>query len=1160
MANDPGRDILQGQLNAHGFIFLDDYLDNIVSGPSRHPIIELVKTPGRKKMSSKKPKAPSSSKLRMATSLQNEEEIKENTAPLNTFHKALLKAKAQTIPAAANFSLSPQHQQVTDSIFDTSLAASADNAFSNRIVDLNGGFLAPGRLDQNDLSVIAEDDEHPESNTLSRKNSDIPVSQLPHLQIADETYSHAGIIVDPPIAESSSDVFHSITLDSPLHNVHKNSPTMASPPMAPTLSVVDEVKPIDKSARSDSPIVLPTPLSIDTDDTSKAISMDTHVVESNSHTGRDFEMPLRDHDQVISGDKVAVALFPSLPAPMPLRKSVRMPRDPSVGTCLTGVATPSAPPGGKRTSWLKKAREVKALEVTIKSSNAPLPPPQAHPSHNVMKRKSGDLLTSTDLEDQERHAKSSKINVHDEAPLKATPETHEILELRPPLPLPHTVTDAPGHEGMLDRFKRTVEDLGARVGKSMGKSIGAAAAATSALAEARAAAEARVAERHNKEEELTRISGPGTVPLLTLDNSSTNSTMNGTFGISALEERRLSISDLFPPMNSIIKIKDKSTSPELRQKAIPSPATRDQQYNRESTTTTPPDSPPTSPSTSFFLPSGPVFNKPPPVFVAPVPTSKPFQHDNPPISAFPPPMSLGIGPRLPSPSSSKYTSPLSKQSTMESIQSTLLFDGADVPAWVPDTQDTDYSSRYDSQSQHAYQNPTDEDDSWPIDEKLASGVQWTFGGNIKEDSMTWSTLPSQSHRGDTIASHSQKHEESAIPQEPQRDVPYSLSKAIPGAFDMDMGEGDEGDFAQGDSELEDIVLDRKPTSSLMETVSRSEGQPSLMSSQSSQSHTGFLGQASRIIGSALGASKKGNDVKKVLQMAAAAAKKQQEENDKKAARLKDMENRRHLAMQRKAEEEKARTLEQEGKVKEEGERRKREREENTDKRTLKPGGKKDEDVTKKRKFVTTDGEKRELKKPLPKPIMKSSLKPHSALSSSAAYNTSHHSAATSSFSSDSKAFKPPPAAVTLQKGKGKVQNTPIPDDDLSQPSQLVQIQMAARAKAQIQAAHLASEPLVASESIDLPEINSEYSDSDDEDRPKSFPGWAQSPELRQALQLQSTINPDDIFGAIRPLRMEELFKTRTSRFRARTSSANWTGADRLTMEEEREYAKKMGFK
>ena len=129
------------------------------------------------------------------------------------------------------------------------------------------------------------------------------------------------------------------------------------------------------------------------------------------------------------------------------------------------------------------------------------------------------------------------------------------------------------------------------------------------------------------------------------------------------------------------------------------------------------------------------------------------------------------------------------------------------------------------------------------------------------------------------------------------------------------------------------------------------------------------------------------------------------------------------------------------------------------------------------------------------------------------------------------------------------------------PSMLVQSQMAARVKVQIDAA----KPVVhavPSEDIELPEINSEYSDSEDEDRVRTFnpPDWAQSPELRQALEMQSTMNPDDIFGAVRPLKMEEIFKSRTSRFRARTSSANWTGTDRLTMQEQGEYARRMGFK
>jgi len=62
--------------------------------------------------------------------------------------------------------------------------------------------------------------------------------------------------------------------------------------------------------------------------------------------------------------------------------------------------------------------------------------------------------------------------------------------------------------------------------------------------------------------------------------------------------------------------------------------------------------------------------------------------------------------------------------------------------------------------------------------------------------------------------------------------------------------------------------------------------------------------------------------------------------DKKAARLKEMENRRQQALQRKMDEEKARALEQDRKLKEDGERRKREREDNTGGRLLRTVAKK----------------------------------------------------------------------------------------------------------------------------------------------------------------------------------------------------------------------------
>lgn len=147
-------------------------------------------------------------------------------------------------------------------------------------------------------------------------------------------------------------------------------------------------------------------------------------------------------------------------------------------------------------------------------------------------------------------------------------------------------------------------------------------------------------------------------------------------------------------------------------------------------------------------------------------------------------------------------------------------------------------------------------------------------------------------------------------------------------------------------------------------------------------------------------------------------------------------------------------------------------------------------------------------------------------------------------------IKPAPVPATT-KGKGKM----TADSEDTHSKKATQSQMAMRAE------RLKMEPPIASEMIELPEPNSEYSDSEDEggQRKPEAPEWTQSPELRAALESQSKVNPDDIFGPVRPLRMEDIFRTRTSRFRARTSSANWSGPDGLKQEEEREYARRMGF-
>jgi len=88
------------------------------------------------------------------------------------------------------------------------------------------------------------------------------------------------------------------------------------------------------------------------------------------------------------------------------------------------------------------------------------------------------------------------------------------------------------------------------------------------------------------------------------------------------------------------------------------------------------------------------------------------------------------------------------------------------------------------------------------------------------------------------------------------------------------------------------------------------------------------------------------------------------------------------------------------------------------------------------------------------------------------------------------------------------------------------------------------------DSIALPEI---ATDSEDEDSDNEFqaPDWVNSPALRELLTQQQLVDPEKIFGPIAPLRMEEVFKNkdRHKKFRDRTSSANWSGNDRLTEEE-----------
>ena len=92
------------------------------------------------------------------------------------------------------------------------------------------------------------------------------------------------------------------------------------------------------------------------------------------------------------------------------------------------------------------------------------------------------------------------------------------------------------------------------------------------------------------------------------------------------------------------------------------------------------------------------------------------------------------------------------------------------------------------------------------------------------------------------------------------------------------------------------------------------------------------------------------------------------------------------------------------------------------------------------------------------------------------------------------------------------------------------------------------------ENIELPEIHTDSEDEDSADENFDAPSWTDSPALRGQLARQEAMDPATVFGQPGPLNMEEVFsksKDRWHKFRARTSSANWTGQDRLTEDEVR---------
>ncbi|KAI9772792.1 MAG: hypothetical protein M1839_002293 [Geoglossum umbratile] len=93
------------------------------------------------------------------------------------------------------------------------------------------------------------------------------------------------------------------------------------------------------------------------------------------------------------------------------------------------------------------------------------------------------------------------------------------------------------------------------------------------------------------------------------------------------------------------------------------------------------------------------------------------------------------------------------------------------------------------------------------------------------------------------------------------------------------------------------------------------------------------------------------------------------------------------------------------------------------------------------------------------------------------------------------------------------------------------------------------------EEVELPEVPTDSEGEEEEGSSFAVPGWVNSPFMRTALMNQELIDPEEVFGPVAPLHMEEIFRdnARQHRLKNRSSSANWSGQDALTQEDIQSY-------
>ena len=468
--------------------------------------------------------------------------------PLNSFHKALMQSKEEP-------SYTPRKQvRVQFSV-----------APSQRHLELAG----TGPL-EDDAIIVHDDDDEREVEML------VSSSPVPSGKFDREDHEFASSDVERPVnnpfivPDSIAELTVIVEDDEPVDTIPLTkhvSGTIAESVPEQTEVPTERVSPGPPDRPDDAPAVeynVPNPIKCSQIPLSTAPPAGTEI--PSSHTQVDGVGGSTSSNTL--SHKKGTPFFPTIGAPSPLRKSMRVPHD-SVPTAPTTAAQPLT-----RSSWLVKAREARANEQGTKRSailsGAVVQATEQGATIPKVKRKSGELGDITEkVMDEERKTKVAKLlgGLPDEKNVDQVPYPSQSHEPAPVGGSSHFIStsqyedhvenlkegkDVVASEDLMDNLRRTVEDFSARSVKSMGKSLGGNAA--NVLAEARATAEARIAMRHAVSDEVTTPSNETTEyakasPAIALGDTVTATlTQPDTSAAHSSDRRntkdRLSVSDL----------------------------------------------------------------------------------------------------------------------------------------------------------------------------------------------------------------------------------------------------------------------------------------------------------------------------------------------------------------------------------------------------------------------------------------------------------------------------------------------------------------------------------------------------------------------------------------------------------------------------------------